>query len=139
MGKPMDTVERFYAAFAAGELDLADELFDPACITYMPGGAVLTQPEHKGMAQVFKNASPDSRMVVDKVVETGDQIAIVGYFRGTHTGDMVSPNGTIPASGNAIDLRFIDYFAVVGDRITEHVTVFDQMEFLGQLGALPPA
>ena len=49
---------------------------------------------------------------------------------------MVSPQGTIPASGRSLDLRFIDYFKVENGVIVDHQTIFDQMEFLGRLGAL---
>jgi len=60
------------------------------------------------------------------------------FFQGTHTGDMMSPEGTIPASGNKIDLRFADYFKVAGGRVTDHRTYWDQMQMMGQLGAGPP-
>ena len=62
---------------------------------------------------------------------------VLGYFRGTHTGDLQSPTGTIPASGNELNLRFMDYFKVQDGRIVDHQTVFDQVEMLGQLGAMP--
>ena len=47
------------------------------------------------MGHSFKTAFPDSAMAVDRVVESGDEIVVLGHFRGTHTGDLVSPNGTI--------------------------------------------
>jgi len=34
-------------------------------------------------------------------------------------------------------VRYIEYFKVVDGRIVDQQTIFDQMEFLGQLGALP--
>ena len=136
MGNALDVAERFYELFAAGKIADASALFDPACITLMPGGA-LNQNEHEAMGHAFKQAFPDSSMHVDHVVESGDDVVVLGHFRGTHTGDLVSANGTIPASGQNLDLRFMDYFKVPGDKITDHQTVFDQMELLGQLGALP--
>ena len=48
MGEARDAVERFYELFAAGKITDAAEVFDPSCITLMPGGA-LTQPEHEGV------------------------------------------------------------------------------------------
>ena len=74
-----------------------------------------------------------------ELAEAGADVVVLGHFRGTHGGDLVSPGGTIPASGNDLNLRFIDYFKVENGVIVDHQTVFDQMEMLGQLGALPPA
>lgn len=89
------------------------------------------------MGHAFKAAFPDSYMAVDRVVESGDDVVVLGHFRGTHSGDLQSAAGTIPASRNELNLRFIDYFKVDGDLIVDQQTVFDQMELLGQLGALP--
>ncbi len=62
---------------------------------------------------------------------------VEGRFVGTHKGDLQSPNGTIPASGNKLELRFADYFKVSGGKITEQRTYWDQIEMLTQLGAMP--
>jgi predicted ester cyclase len=137
MSNARDIVDRFYELFAAGKIADATELFDPACITVMPGAGPLTQAEHEAVGNAFKAAFPDSRMNVEHTVESGDEIVVLGRFTGTHTGDLVSANGTIPASGGALNLRFTDYFKVSGDKITDHQVVFDQLELLGQVGALP--
>jgi predicted ester cyclase len=137
MGQARDTAENYYELFAAGKITDTTELFDPSCITLMPTG-VLNQAEHEAMGHAFKAAFPNSHMAVDSVVESGDEVVVLGHFRGTHSGDLHSPSGTIPASGNELKLRFIDYFKVDGSRIVDHQVIFDQMEMLGQLGALPP-
>lgn len=62
---------------------------------------------------------------------------VSGRFKGTHTGDLVGPAGTIPASGRSLDLPFTDYFRVTDGRIVAQENLFDQMTLLGQIGALP--
>jgi len=138
MGNARETVDRFYEMFAAGKISESASLFSPDCITAMPTGR-MNQVEHEQMGQAFKAAFPDSYMAIDHTVEAGADVVVLGHFRGTHGGDLVSPGGTIPASGNDLNLRFIDYFKVENGVIVDHQTVFDQMEMLGQLGALPPA
>jgi predicted ester cyclase len=59
----------------------------------------------------------------------------VNRFLGTHTGDMVTPQGTVPATGKRVELRFADYFKVAGDKVIEHRTYFDQASMMAQLGA----
>jgi predicted ester cyclase len=135
MGQARDTVEKFFELFAADKITDATELFDPSCITLMPAGA-LTQAEHEGMGHAFKAGLPDCFMAVDRIVESGEEIVVLGHFKGTHTGDLQSPGGTIPSSGKALNLRFIDYFKVVDGRIVDHQTIFDQIEMLTQLGAV---
>jgi predicted ester cyclase len=138
VGQARETAEKFFEAFAAGKITDATELFDPSCITMMPTGA-LTQAEHEGMGHAFKAGLPDSSMAIDQVVESGDEIVVLGHFKGTHTGDLQSPGGTIPASGKTLNLRFMDYFKVVSGKIVDHQTIFDQVEMLTQLGAMPGA
>nr|AYC79661.1 hypothetical protein [uncultured bacterium] len=128
--------EQFFNFFAAGKIDEATALFAPSCVTLMPTGR-LTQPEHEQMGHAFKSAFPDSSMHVDRMVESGDEVVVLGFFRGTHTGDLQSPSGRLPASGNEINLRFMDYFKVHDGMIVDHQTIFDQVEMLGQLGAIP--
>jgi predicted ester cyclase len=136
MDQARDTADKFFELFAAGKIAEADDLYDPSCITLMPTGA-LTQAEHMAMGHAFKAAFPDSHMAVDSAVESGNEVVVLGHFRGTQTGDLQSPGGTIPASGKELNLRFMDYFKVDGGKIVDHQTIFDQMEMLGQLGALP--
>ena len=136
MGQAKEVVDRFYELFAAGRLGDTVSLFSPDCVTLTPNGA-LNQAQHEEMGNAFKAAFPDAHMAVDQVVETGDEIVVLGHFQGTHTGDLQGAGGTIPASGNPLNLRFIDYFKVADGRIVDQQTIFDQMELLGQLGALP--
>ena len=138
MSQAKDTVYRFFEYFADDKMTDASELFDDACGTIMPGGR-LDKSQHEGVARAFKAGLPDSRMEVDHLVESGDEVVVLGHFRGTHTGDLQSANGTLPASGNELNLRFMDYFRVENGKIVDHQTIFDQMEMLGQLGALPQA
>jgi predicted ester cyclase len=138
LGQARERVERYFELFAAGKITDATELFDPSCITLMPTGA-LTQAEHEGMGHAFKAGLPDSHMAVDGIVESGDEVVVLGHFKGTHTGDLQSPGGTIPASGKTLNLRFMDYFKVTGGKIVDHQTIFDQVEMLTQLGAMPGA
>jgi len=101
-------------------------------------GRNVRQAQHEKFFQAFKNALPDAHMELVRAVESGDEVFISGRFKGTHQGDLVSPQGTIPASGNSLDLPFADYFRVEDGKIVEHEVVWDSMAMMGQLGASPP-
>ena len=137
MGQARDVVERFYAAFAAGDWEGARACYTDKCITVMPGGMELDNDAHMGVGVAFKAALPDAHMEIDRAVEDGEAVFVGGTFRGTHSGDLAMPQGTIPASGNTLALPYADYFRLEDGKIAEHNVIFDQLAFLGQLGARP--
>lgn len=136
MGDAKNLVDHFYELFAAGKIAETVALFSPDCITLTPNGP-LNQDQHADMGHGFKAAFPDSHMSVDHVIESGEEVVVMGHFVGTHTGDLQGSGGTIPASGGPLNLRFIDYFKVQDGLFVDQQTIFDQMELLGQVGALP--
>ena len=136
MGAARATVDRFYSCFAASDWAGARACYSDDCITVMPG-MQLDNDAHMGVGMAFKAAMPDGHMEVARAVEAGDEVFVGGLFRGTHLGDMVTPQGSIPASGNELALPFADYFRVENDLIVEHNVVFDQLTMLTQLGAAP--
>ena len=60
-----------------------------------------------------------------------------GYFRGTRSGPLPSPQGPIPATGREFELRFCGLGRVRGDRISEVHVYFDSMSIMTQLGLVP--
>ncbi len=135
MGEALDMAKRFYAAFEAGDFEGGSALFAPDCTNVTPAGSMAVD-EHEQFGRAFKDGLPNARMVIEDAVEAGDAVAIRGRFRGTHTGDLVSPEGSIPASGRELDMPFADFLRVRDGRIVEHHVYWDQMGMLAQLGAL---
>ncbi len=137
MGEALDLAKHFYERFGAGDLAGVTALFADDCTTVTPAGS-FNNEEHEAFGRSFKVGLPDAHMELVRAVEAGDEVYVTGRFQGTHEGDLVSPQGTIPASGNSLDLPFADYFRVRDGRIVEHEVIWDQMGMLAQLGA-PPA
>ncbi len=135
MGVARRVAERFYDSFEAGDLGAARACFADACVTVTPMGE-LDPGQHEAFGRAFKNGLPDSRMEVVRAAEAGDHVFVHGRWRGTHTGDLVSPDGTLPATGNTLDLAFADYFWIREGRIVAHEIIWDQLALLGQLGGL---
>ena len=137
MGEARQVVDRFYSCFAAGDWDGARACYADDCVTVMPGGMELDNDGHMQMGRAFKAALPDGHMEIVRAVENGNEVFVGGTFAGTHSGDMVTPQGTMPASGGTLALPYADYFRVEGGKIVEHNVVFDQLTFASQLGAGP--
>jgi steroid delta-isomerase-like uncharacterized protein len=136
VGKALSAVLAFYDAFATAEVSNWLPLFSDDCITITPAGALDTAG-HQALGHAFHAAFPDAHMEVVRTIESGDEVYVSGRFLGTHTGDLVSPNGTIPASGKPIDFAYVDYFRVVDGKIAAEEVLWDQLTFLAQVGAFP--
>jgi steroid delta-isomerase-like uncharacterized protein len=136
MGAALDTAKRFYAAMGAGNFAELTACFAADCPTVTPAGA-MTPAEHEAFGRAFKAALPDAHMVIERAVEAGPEVFIAGRFRGTHTGDLVTRQGTLPASGRPLDLPYADYFRVEDGRIVEHRVYWDQADMMTQLGTSP--
>jgi steroid delta-isomerase-like uncharacterized protein len=137
MGEAREAVDRFYRAAGEGDMDGLSASFADGCMTTTPAGT-FDKAQHEQFFKAFKDALPDAHMVVVRAVESGDEVFVSGRFQGTHKGDLVSPQGTIPASGNQLDLPYADYFRVEGGKIVEHEVIWDSMAMMTQLGAGPP-
>jgi ketosteroid isomerase-like protein len=136
MGQALETVKAFCRDFGAGDFTAVSARFSADCKTVLPAGTMNVK-EHEMFARAFKAALADGHMEIVKAVESGDEVFVEGRFKGTHTGDLVTPQGTIPASRKKLDLRYADYFRVQGGRIVEHHVFWDQVDMMSQLGAAP--
>jgi predicted ester cyclase len=137
VGETREVVERFFERFGAGDIAGAMGCFGPECISLTPAGAV-NNATHGAAAQALKNALPDSRMELIRILESGDEINVTGRFKGTQENELATPRGTIPASGNTLDLLFVDYFRVANGKIVECEAVRDRLDMIAQLGGIPP-
>jgi steroid delta-isomerase-like uncharacterized protein len=138
MGRPRDSAERFYERFGAGDVDGAAGLFSSDCIHVTPAGQ-QDATAWKAFAEAFRSALPDAHMEIVSVVEAGDAVAIEARFKGTHRGALVTPQGEIPASGNALDVPFADFFRLGDDKFVEHRVYWDQAAMMAQLSPAPPS
>jgi steroid delta-isomerase-like uncharacterized protein len=136
MGAALDAVKHFYDAFARGDMDAADAVYAEDCAFDMPGGAA-DKAGHRQMGEAFRGGLPDAHMTIDHVLDGDDEVFVEGHFAGTHTGNLVSPQGALPPSGNKVDLRYGDYFRVRDGLIVEHRAYWDQGEMMQQLGVAP--
>jgi predicted ester cyclase len=102
-----------------------------------PGGQANGRDAVLGFLGVFHEAFPDIRLEIKQLVTDGSAAAAEGKLKGTHTGVLHTPNGDVPPTGQAVELRWAAIYATDGDTLKSEHLFFDQMDFLGQLGLLP--
>jgi steroid delta-isomerase-like uncharacterized protein len=85
----------------------------------------------------WKTAFPDAVGSVTSAVASGNKAALEVTWKGTHTGPLETPEGTIPASGKRQETPAAFFFTFEGNKIKESRHYFDSMTLLKQIGAQP--
>ena len=102
-----------------------------------------TQRSLKGPGEIleafqgWKQAMPDVKGTVTNSFASGNTVVLEVSWRGTQTGPLVSPAGTIPPSGKSQTTPSAWIFEYDGDKIRESRNYFDIMTLLTQIGAMP--
>jgi predicted ester cyclase len=140
MADPVETARRYDEAFNAQDADARAASLTPDTQATLPGGTTLSGPEQVvAIARTFWEALPDGRISSENEVASGDTVVTEGTLTGTHTGTFRSPQGDIPASGNRVALGYVSVKQIRDSKVAVERLYFDQLEFLQQIGALPPA
>lgn len=84
----------------------------------------------------WRQAMPDVKGTVTNTIASGETVVLEITWAGTHTGPLVGPGGTIPASGQRQVTRAALVCMFRGKRIKEAHHYFDMMALLQQIGAL---
>ena len=83
----------------------------------------------------WKTAFPDAVGTVTSSMASGNKAALEVTWKGTHTGPLVTAEGTIPASGKRQETPAAFLFTFEGDKVKESRHYFDSMTLLKQIGA----
>ena len=130
----LELVQQHYRHIAEGDMDSAVELFDPDVETVTPGGVLKGLDEFRMLGETFKTAMSDMRHDIVRSFEVGDTIIVESIFSGRHTGPMVTPEGTIPPSGNQVSFAYADFLQARDGKFVAHRIYWDNLALMGQLG-----
>jgi steroid delta-isomerase-like uncharacterized protein len=89
------------------------------------------------LVQGWKQAFPDAMGNIRQAIGSGNTVVQEITWEGTHTGDLVGPAGTMPASGKRIAVPATVWYTFQGDQIREIHHHLDLMAMLQQIGAMP--
>lgn len=138
MSETIDAARRHDSAFNAQDAEARAAAVTPDIESVLPGGMHLRGVEQVAQVeQAFWRAMPDGRINVDAELAIDDVVVNEGTLTGTHTGPFTTPQGDIPPSGNAVNLRFASLKWIRDGRVAREHLYYDQLEFLQQIGAMP--
>jgi len=79
-------------------------------------------------------ALPDSKATFDREVASGNTVTLELTWRGTHTGPLQTPNGTIAATGRTIEVQAVQVIDLADGKAESIRHYFDMGTILEQLG-----
>lgn len=137
MGQAADLVRAKVAAFNEQDAGKVQALLDPEVEWAAPGGLFRGLDQVIALFSAFWDAFPDLKLTITRLVED-DSIAITeARAQGSHQGTLHTPDGDIPATGKRVSLPFLERYEVERGLIVSGNLIFDRVELLEQLGAMP--
>lgn len=134
----LELARRYLEAFNSADWETFKSCLAPESVHIEPGDIEAHGPDATVEAvKVFRTAMPDLNGTIVRVVPGPDTTMAEIVWRGTHTGPLVTPTGTIAPTGRAVTVHACKVFAFEGDRITYGRHYWDLTELLGAIGALP--
>jgi steroid delta-isomerase-like uncharacterized protein len=132
----IDIARRQVSAYNDKDWDAAratmvpDYVYDEVATHRRLQGADQVLPVWQGWAAAF----PDSKATFDNAVADGNTVVLELTWRGTHTGPLQTPGGTIPATGRSIEFRACQIQEVADGRVRSTRHYFDMATLLQQIG-----
>jgi predicted ester cyclase len=117
----------------AGNIDLADEVFDPGFVDHGPMGEMRGIDAFKELVSMWRAAVPDVHCAVENWFESGDMAAWNIRVTGTHTGSMMG----IAPTGKRFEYVTPNIGRFAGGKAVEHWADQGMFQFLTQIGAIP--
>jgi steroid delta-isomerase-like uncharacterized protein len=107
-----------------------DFIYDEVSTRRKVQGADAVIPVWQGWAQAF----PDSKATFHSALVSGDSVVLELTWKGTHKGQLQTPNGPIAATGKPIEIRACAIMEMAGEKAKLQRHYFDMATLLEQLG-----
>lgn len=86
--------------------------------------------------QGFSNAFPDLKIEVKNQAATEDQVVSEFTARGTHTGPLQTPAGTVPPTGRTVDFTVCEVWRIRDGKVASLHNYQDSASIMRQLGLI---
>jgi len=136
MGELTKRATDMIEAFNNADWDAARRLLGDSTYNELGTGRSLTSADAIIEAlQGWKATMPDATGTVTSATESDQRVVLEVVWEGTQTGEMVTEQGTIPASGKRQRTPGAFIFDFEGGKLVESRNYFDLLTFLRQIGA----
>src|SRR5437868_8955984 len=119
----------FEEIFNQGRFEVADEIYSPDFQNHGYHRTVDLKTDQDAV-HAEKQAFPDLRLQVERLIAEGDWVTALWTFRGTHT---AGGYAGLPATGTPIEMRGITIWRIVDGKIREEWSSFDELGAYSQV------
>jgi steroid delta-isomerase-like uncharacterized protein len=109
-----------------------DKLMAPDFVLHMHAKQVLGWEVSRQVVEGEIKAFPDLHVAIEDIIAEGDKVCVRLHETATHTGEYHG----LPPTGNRLAYAVVAIWRVVEGKIVEGWIVYDQMDFLKQLGVV---
>ncbi len=129
-------VRTLFEAWNNRDYDAVVAAVAPDCtIVDMGSGRTLQGPDGFGeFTRALFEAMPDAQFTLDHLTSQGDTVVVEYTGRGTNTGDLVLPAGTVPATGRSIAVHTCEIDEIKNGKIASSRVYVDSGAIMAQLG-----
>ena len=123
-----------FESFNRNDLDAMTRDFDRNYVHRAPAtGETRGADGFKEVITMYKRAFPDLHIEVETMMAEGDMVMVFSRNTGTHKGEFMG----IAPTGKKSTVEFMARFTCKNGKIVEEVDIFDSLDILKQLDALP--
>lgn len=126
--------------FNTGNVALMHELMAEDYVAHSPPVAEGIGGTTQGLQAVeqemafFRTVFSDVHIVIEDMLGEGDKVAVRGFTRGRHTGEIYG----VRPSGNQVTLSWSAIYRIANGKIAERWLNSDDLNSYQQLGLIPP-
>ena len=85
-------------------------------------------------SESFLTAMPDLKATITDKQVSGNNVLLTVQGQGTFTGELETPEGTVPGNGSTVELEYQLAVEVDNDKIVRFTVDYDAQEFMQQIG-----
>jgi len=116
-----------------GRIEENEAIYSPDYVSH--GSRDIGRADDRETTKGWRQAFPDLRVQIDKILAEGDLVSVRFIAEGTNTASGLG----LPATGKAIRITGTTILRIVDGKIVEEWPSFDQLDLLRQLGLMPAA
>jgi steroid delta-isomerase-like uncharacterized protein len=122
----------FVEKMGEGRFEIASEIYGPGFIAH-GFGRDYTLAEDDASGRMLREAFPDLKVSVDRIIAEDDLVAVHWRSSGTNTVKV----GMFPGEGKSVALDGMTFFRFEDGRIVEEWSAYDNLGMMQALGLLP--
>lgn len=133
MSTNKEIVSNFFRVMDSGDWAAVRELMHPEHSFHWPSAPEpMSRDGHLELTENFRKSFTELEHVIEQQLEDGDKVVLRGHVRMRHTGEF---NG-IPATGNLLEIGFMDIVRLEDGKNREEWALLDVMGLMAGIGAM---